>query len=427
MSDEISRRLEEAARAHGAEAETHADVARIAASVIGPARRRRRATGAATFAAACAAVAVFAGGSLAVMGALRGADVGPATHEGTPVIMSDAPLPTPQGGSDSPTSEQGKPITEYPPVAPSRGEGFPVAFEMRDWVWDYVGNGWSLQSYSASQGLDAKRHVTIPEATIYLVSPDGAAFELVTLPPEYSGAMRVASWQEDERGAHIVWDGDNTADPAVPAGAGVLDLTTGSVSPLVFSTPWGVSSTVTPLAASATGNELWAAFLGGHQRFYRYGTADGWTVAAVNDLESIGDRTADHRWDTAELVGDRRLVTRPDSAAVLFERRPWRNGPLEEFAVYNVNSGALVRSELQFSFPIEPDVVCTVTAWIGDSELSYDCGGKRLSFFTVVPVTGGSATAEYGEAVISGSKSAVLRTSTVGYREATSVSYLANP
>ncbi|NTV39919.1 MAG: hypothetical protein HGA51_08200, partial [Demequinaceae bacterium] len=104
----------------------------------------------------------------------------------------------------------------------------------------------------------------------------------------------------------------------------MLDLGTGAVSPIVFATPWGESSTVAPLAVSATGNELWEAWLGTHVRFYRYGTADGWTVASVNDLEGLSDRTAAPRWDTAGMLGDSRLATRPDSAAVLFEFRPTR-------------------------------------------------------------------------------------------------------
>jgi hypothetical protein len=420
MSDEVSRRLEEAAAAHARTVDAGADVSVVVASVIGKARHRRRVTASLTVAGAVAGVIAFAGGSFAVVTALRpetGADAQPAA----PVELSQAPT---VHVKSSPAPDQAATIQDYPPVAASRGAGFPDAYEMRDWVWDYVGKGWSLESFAASADPSVAAPLTLQDAVIYLVSPDGAAFELDTLAHKYSVGLRVVSWQEDARTAHVEWDGDSSG---VASGGAVLDLATGRVAPLVFATPWGQSGTVKALAVSATGNELWQAWLGTHQRFYRYGTKDGWTVASINDLEGIGDRTSRSQWDTAMVVDDPRVVTRPDSAAVLFEQRSERGGPLEQIVVYNVDTGGQVASDLQFDFPIGPDTVCTMAGWVGDSELSYDCGGKQASFFTVAPVAGMQDGAKYGDAVSPAPGWGVSKTGVVGYGQATSVSYLAQP
>jgi len=420
MSDELSRRLEQAASAHGRAAANEVDVSVLAASVVGKARRRRRVTGLATVAGAFVVIAAFAGGSFAVVDSMR-SDVNPGTHrDGATVDMSQAPT-APE--SAIPSSPPNAIIAEYPPVAASRGEGFPEAYEMRDWVWDYVGEGWTVQSYSASEDRLVDKPDTVPDAVIYLVDPDGVAFELLELAPEHSVGARVVSWQENERTAHLVWAGESTG--MAPGGA-VVDLQNGAVKPLVFATPWGESSTVAPLAVSAAGNELWEAWLGTHQRFYRYAEDDGWVVASFNDLRGISDRTAAQRWDTAALVGDSRLGTRSDSGAVLLEDRPWRNGPLEDAKVYRVDTDTLVEVNVSFSFPIGPDVVCAVTEWVGDAELTYDCGDRQATFsYPAIPES--SVGASYGTAITSDSQWAVLNTSRVGFHEATPASYLVAP
>jgi len=420
MSDELSRRLEQAASAHGRAAANEVDVSVLAASVVGKARRRRRVTGLATVAGAFVVIAAFAGGSFAVVDSMR-SDVNPGTHrDGATVDMSQAPT-APESAIPSPPPNAI--IAEYPPVAASRGEGFPEAYEMRDWVWDYVSEGWTVQSYSASEDLSVDKPAMVPDAVIYLVDPDGVAFELFELAPEHSVGARVVSWQENERTAHLVWAGDSTG---VAPGGAVVDLENGAVKPLVFATPWGESSTVAPLAVSAAGNELWEAWLGTHQRFYRFAEADGWAVASINDLEGLSDRTADGRWDTAMLVDDSRLATRPDSGAVLLEYRPSRNGPLEDAKVYRVDTDTLVEVNVGFSFPIGPEVVCTTAEWLADAALTYDCGDQQATFpYPAFPET--VAGASYGEAIVADSEWAVLNTSRVGFREATSVSYLVSP
>ena len=183
----------------------------------------------------------------------------------------------------------------------------------------------------------------------------------------------------------------------------MLDLATGTVAPLVFATPWGQSGTVKALAVSATGNELWQSWLGTHQRFYRYGVKDGWTVASINDLEGIGDRTSPSRWDTAMVTDD---PTGRDAARLgrgaLRTEAATRGGPLEQIAVYRVDTDSKVAGDVQFDSPIGPDTVCTIAGWVGDSELSYDCGGKQVTFRTVAPVAGMEDGAQYGAAVSSG-------------------------
>ena len=373
-----------------------------------------------TVAAAFAALAVFAGGTIALADTLGRRDASPAAPAGAVVAMSQTPsAPATESASPAPSVT----IQDYPPAARGRGEGFPVAYEMRDRVWEYVGPGWTVQSYSTSPDLSADKPRTVPGAAVYLVDPDGVSFELAALDPEYSLGVRVVSWQEDERTAHIVWEGDDTS---VAPGSAVLDLDTGAVSPIVFATPWGESSTVATLAVSATGNELWEAWLGTHVRFYRYGTADGWTVATANVLEGISDRTANPRWDTAKLLGDSRVVTRPDAAAVLFELRPTLKGSPTNVASYDVDADVYVTRDVSGAFPSAPDSECTVAAWVGDAALSYDCGALSVDV-NVAPDAGVSEGARYGERVYADKKWAVLNTGVVGYREATSVSYLVAP
>ena len=377
MSDEIARRLSEAAAAHSAAADGLADVAHIAASVIGPARRRRRVTGLATVAAACAAVAVFAGGSLAVVNSLGDQDASPATGLSDPMAsVSMAPVaPSPSTGeSASISTDDG--IDAYPPLAPKRGSGYPSAYVMKDWVWDHVGFGWSLQSYSMAQDPYAKNPAAAPSVVIYLVSSQGAAFELAALPSNVSAGLRVVSWQEDEHSAHVEWD-----DPKAGASSrgAELDLDTGALTPIVFATPWGVSSTVAPVAVTSTGNELWVAWLGTHVRYYRFGTADGWTVATVNDLEGIDYRTANVRWGIADQGGGAGVSTRADGRAVLFERRAstgdMASGAPTELAVYDVDADIYVTSDVAEDFGAGQNGRCTVTGWFGADELTYNCAG----------------------------------------------------
>ena len=177
MSDEVSRRLTDAAGAHARAVDAGADVSLVAASVIGKARRRRRVTASLTVAGAVAGVIAFGGGTFAVMNTLRAGETSLAMAAEVPTWgPSSVAVSTPQPT----TSAEPSPIAiaDYPPLAPSRGAGFPVAYEMRDWVWDYVGAGWSLRSYSASAGVYSGTSPAASGAVLYLVGPHGETFEL---------------------------------------------------------------------------------------------------------------------------------------------------------------------------------------------------------------------------------------------------------
>lgn len=427
MSDEFSRRLEDAANAHGRAAAGDVDVSVIAASVVGKARRRRRVTGFVTVAGAFVGVAVFAGGSLAVVNSMRdGAN--PATQlDASAVDMSQAPtVPTTESPSPAPMAA----IQDYPPVAESRGDGFPDAYEMRDWVWDYVGEGWSLESYSGFATPLLDQPVTMPQAVVYLVSPGGPAFEIVALAPEYSSGLNVVSWQEDSHAAHIEWAGDNWRSPAVSGGAAELDLDTGVVSPIVFSTPWGLSGTVRPVAISASGNELWQAYLGTHERFYRFGPAEGWTVASVNDLAGIEDRDGDARWGLTEGEPGAGLATRGDGAAVAFERIE-RGQSGNHFpalvAVYDVDADIYVMGPNQPGITSGPADDCYFLGWVGEDSLSYGCqtgDGPHVVTLPDAPALGvvSSFEPERSATGVSGTILPVL-SGRVGYREAPSQAF----
>jgi hypothetical protein len=417
VSDEVSRRLEAAAGVHARAVDADADVSVVAASVIGKARRRRRVTASLTVAGAVAGVIAFAGGSLAVMGALRGGNLGPAMAAEVPTWgPSSVAVPTPKPT----TSAKPSPIAigDYPPLAPLRGTGFPKAYEMRDWVWDYVGAGWSLQSYSASAGVYSKTSPAANGAAIYLVGPDGETFELQALAPEYAQGLRVVSWQQGARTAHIVWDGDHEA--GVPAGGAEIDLTTGKLLPIVFATPWGVSSTVALVAVSAAGNELWEAWLGQHVRFYRYGAVDGWTVATANGLDGIGDLGAADRWDLAASGGGTSIATRPDGATVLFERRTGgrASGAPSQIAVYDLDAADYTKAEVTEKLAGD----CAVSAWLDARSVQYVCSPAGEAHVVQLPLgpafDNAAGVSAYPRLTRTGNAVDVSRSGSVGYGQA---------
>jgi len=417
MSDEVSRRLEAAAGAHARAVDEGVDVSLVAASVIGKARRRRRVTASLTVAGAVAGVIAFAGGSFAVMNTLRAGETSLAMAAEVPTWgPSSVAGPTPQPTTSATPSPMA--IADYPPQAPSRGAGFPAAYEMRDWVWDYVGAGWSLQSYSASAGVYSGTSPAASGAVIYLVDPDGAMFELQEVAPEYSQGLRVVSWQAEARTAHIVWDGDHEA--AVPSGGAEIDLATGDILPIVFATPWGVSSTVAPVAVSAAGDELWEAWLGRHARFYRYGATDGWTVATVNDLDGIDDLDAQDRWGLASSGADTSIATRPDGATVLFERRTAGRvaGAPTQVAVYRLDTADYTKADAADGLSGD----CVVSAWVDARSVAYACSPGSESHVVQLPPApafdNAAGVSAYPRLARMGEASAVSRSGYVGYGKA---------
>jgi hypothetical protein len=362
---------------------------RAVASVRAGIRRRRTVRAVVSAAAAVALVGAVGAGSYGVYSHYQADPAIPVSPSPTaqPTEASGAPTPTPHVTvSPSPSTQPGKAITEYPPVAASRGAGFPAAYEMRDWVWDYVGKGWSVQSFSVSQRPYSDTTLEILPSVIYLVSPDGAAFELVTLPLKYSQSLIVLSWQWGEHGAHIAYVDTDSGRGAY----GELNLDSGDVSPIVFTTPWGETGSVWQLAASPEGNELWGAGLGDHERYYRFSPADGWTVSSLNSLDGLDDTTAPVRWQTADLnyLGG---LGSPDGAAVVFERRRqvargYEPFPPTQILMYDVNTDTYVLSadNLNMTSPLNS---CYANEWAGGDTVQYDCApfGTGLGVTVQVP------------------------------------------
>jgi hypothetical protein len=365
MAEEYQRRV----------ASAQFDSQRATATVRSSIRRRRAARAVASSALAVVLVGVLTVSSYGVYARYQVDPAVEVTQSPTPqptATSSPEITPTPHVPvSPSPSEQPKMTIAEYPPVAVSRGVGFPDAYQMRDWVWDYVAEGWSLQSYSVSQPPYSDVRVEILPAVIYLVSPEGAAFELLTLAPEYSDSLVVWSWQEGEHGAHIKWDQQDSDDGGSLYGE--LDLDTGDVSRVVFSTPWGSTDKVWLLAASANGNELWRAHLGDHLRYYRFGATDGWTVSSLNDLDGIANASAP-TWDLVNLNIVHGMVT-ADGSQVLLENRaglPDSLDPLTRILIYDVDSDVYFLSADNLSIAA-PGTECTVAQWSGGASVTYRC------------------------------------------------------
>lgn len=346
MSEEISRQIEAAAAARSREAASRVDPSHLAELIVAGATRRRRVRGFTAAAFAVVGVVAIAGGTVAAMSAWGPDAVAPATQSATPTSSETAEASTsPSPSVTTPVADVGLDgIADYPALAPARGEGFPSAYVMEDWVWDQVGTGWSLESFSMAWDPYTEPSPEIPNAVVYLVSPDGAVFELVALDRAKSGGLRVVSWREDERKALVWWEGDGTDN----GDAAELDLETGVLDPLDFTMPGKVHSTwETPIAVNASGTELWAAGAQGVSRYYRWSPDDGWTVAAMNDLDVSG-ATGGFQ-SLGDFILNRPTYVRNDGSAVVFGRGApgageWWSNPLVEIAVYDIERDVVTRA-----------------------------------------------------------------------------------
>lgn len=380
---------------------------------------------------AIAAVALVAAVTLAVMGAVdRDPVSAAASPPASPSVASSAsPTPSPSV-SPEPAVVSADGIDEYPPLAAPREGGFPEAYEMRDWVWDFVGEGWAVESYSLRDDPYLDPAPVIPHAVIYLVGPSGARFELQELDLKQSAGLRVVSWQEEARTVHIMWEGDYSEPVLADPGSAVLDLTSGLVDPIVFKTPWGSTGNVSPLAVSAAGNELWEARTSDHRRYYRYGGGDDWTVAAVSDLEVAGAASTPG-WRLGGYGNYEQLTgVRTDGAAVLFEKGDWWAATgnalaATEIAVYDIDADSYVLSQPALNPTGTSTVVCNVTSWARDADLTYDCWGDDTPSTTVQVQAVGAPPAKpvpSSRRPMSGAGDAL--SAEVRYGEPTQLSYL---
>lgn len=194
-------------------------------------------------------------GALAVIAILIATLAGgePAAPPGASPTPSPSVSPTP---TEAPSVgfgllDDGIAEDEYPAAAPHRGEGFPDAYVMEEWVWDKTGPGWALSVMSGAIYGEFGDPVAESGSWVYLNSPEGAAFELFALPDSYLKYPAIVGWLEDERKAWILADYGETG--------ALFDLTTGVPDPLSFRMSSGSSQSMQLASALADNTELWVA------------------------------------------------------------------------------------------------------------------------------------------------------------------------
>jgi len=424
VSEEIGRRIEDAAAARSREAASRVDRSQLADFIVAGATRRRRVRAFATGAFAVVAVLAVGGGTVAAMSAWGPDSVAPATQSATPtasatVDASDAPSPSPTvTGPAADTGLDG--IADYPALAPARGEGFPTAYVMEDWVWDHVGPGWSLESYSMGWDPYSDPSPEIPKAVVYLVSPDSATFELVTLDRAHSTGLRVVSWREDERTAVAWWEGDgDSAD-----GAAELNLQTGVLDPLDFTMPGKVHSTSESLVAvAADGAELWTAWApDAGLRFYRWSHADGYTAAAANNLPEAGTATGFAL--IRPYLPTKPQFARDDGAAVALARFPpggemYNGDPPAELAVYDLARDVVTRTQ------VTGDLTSRFfSGWSSSDTFQYSPLDGDLDLAVDVAVAGAPQLGSVPTAISEAPRGQTGQSAVVGFGEATAVGIL---
>lgn len=423
MSEEISRQIEAAAAARSREAASRVDPSHLADFIVAGATRRRRVRALATAAFAVVGVLVLAGGTVAAVGAWGPDAVAPATQSATPTSSETAEAstsPSPSPTATAPAADVGLDgIANYPALAPSRGEGFPTAHVMEDWVWDHVGPGWSLESYSMAWDPYTEPSPEIPNAVVYLVSPDGATFELVTFDHPRSAGLKVVSWREDERKALVWWEGNGVDE----GDAAELDLQTGVLDPLDFTMPGKVHSMYEqPVAVSSDGTELWVAWRDGvGQRYYRWSFAEGWTAASINDLAGLGTLSGFNV--LSQLGPSERAYVRADGGAVALGRfkdgdDSYGGASPVEIAIYDLERDVVTLTEVAPGFPGEVFV-----GWSAQNALEYEVyngDGSGLPSASVgLVVNGAPAMGPAPKEFSFPLRGQTGRSAVVGFREAT--------
>ena len=282
-----------------------------------------------TWVLVAAAGAVLFGVTIGITLALSGGAEQVAAPSASPTPTEQSPSPSATVAPAAATLlDDGIAAAEYPPAAPSAGNGYPDALEMKDWVWDRVGPTWTLVSVS---NYDPNSHTAGP-AVIYLASPEGKLFDLVHLERPGS-AIQVVSWFPSERKARIQLT-PLTYDESGKGGA-LVDLQTGAIEDMAFSMNSGQSAIETFGAASASGAELWSGSDAnyGERRFERWTAEGGWNRVLTEADISPWTWVASH--DGSFVAAE--LYSTGDSGFA----SP-RSGPPGEpvFVVYDVTSGS---------------------------------------------------------------------------------------
>lgn len=249
---------------------------------------------------------------------------------------SETPSPTP---SAEPVTllDDGIADDAYPPPAPSRGDRYPAAYSMEPWVWDHVGPGWVLATYSPDN-YESRQWPPV----LYLASPEGALFELKAWPNAWHAVL--ATWLEDEGKARV--EVYNDSDD----GGELVTLATGASEPMSFAMSTG-RSVRESFAASADGNEVWVA------------TGDDWRELRVEWWSpSNGWSRVPHDTDLAAWTD----VSSPSGEYVAFEvystgdsgLRSERSGPPGEPRIVVLDVAHLTASLVRPSYGAQGDSWC---------------------------------------------------------------------
>lgn len=261
---------------------------------------------------------------------------------------------------------------EYPPVAESRGPGYPQALVMRDWVWDRVGPKWALVLVAGAADLwEDQPHFALP--VLYLVSPEGVYFELPDISLPRLRFPTLVSWREDERTAVVTrhnsrsgtgnyvinLDSGAAVTIEVPLGAPELEDCAG--------VDWGY-----PVAAGASGRELWRVgpciAMGGlrYETFREWKPEGGWAEAFA-DPQDV---------QLYEVSPDGRAVAFQVSVLgnEYFPVGP-RSGPANEvrIMVYSLETG---EDRLIIpTFPSSEPEIPYYQGWLDSSTIGFRAGG----------------------------------------------------
>ncbi|NTV39800.1 MAG: hypothetical protein HGA51_07575 [Demequinaceae bacterium] len=281
-----------------------------------------------TWVIATAAGVVVVGAAIGTIVALSGggtpvaaATVSPSTTEASPSASASAE-PTVATLLDDGIADD-----EYPATAPQAGGDYPEALVMEDWVWDRVGPTWTLVSVA---DFDVSAGTSGP-SVIYLASPEGVLFDLAHVNSP-GGVAQIVSWLPSERKARIQvlplgYEGN--------AGGALVDLRTGAVEDMSFSTDAGRSAIESFLAASGSGAELWSAQDADYLsvRFEWWTRSGGWK-RVLPDAD-IAPWTAVQSGDGSTVAAE--LYSTDDSGF-----KSARSGPPGQpvLVVFDVNSGA---------------------------------------------------------------------------------------
>ncbi|WP_084125229.1 hypothetical protein [Demequina sp. NBRC 110054] len=262
----------------------------VVAAVLAGAGRRRRSRTLLSVAAASVGVLAIGGASWAVTTTSRSTT--PVDQPSVTVTVTASAAP--DASADVSAAEDpyagdldGILDDEYPEAAPAREDTndygefgapveYPDALVMEDWVWDRVGEGWSVATVGIDDGRYSEDDPIVP-AVIYLVSPEDVYFEIAELPEELWDGVRVVSWNEDDDSVRLSYGLGGYYGAR-------FDLRTGDWETVVFAAYGATAFANEFVAADADGNELWSARSENGTKYYRWDAEkEHWSASALVD------------------------------------------------------------------------------------------------------------------------------------------------